>query len=73
MDLTIAYMVLVHETVALSPDALVLTHILIVVFIPNVGMVFPLEVLSHHKISISEYELLFLNKFDFLKDFISFI
>jgi hypothetical protein len=34
MDLTIARMVLVHERVALCLDALVLTHILIVVLVP---------------------------------------
>jgi hypothetical protein len=44
MDLTIAHVVLVHEGVALCLDTLVLTHILIVVFVPYLGMVFPLEV-----------------------------
>jgi hypothetical protein len=44
MDLAIAHMVLVHERVVLGLDALVLTHALIVVFIPRVGMVFLLEV-----------------------------
>jgi hypothetical protein len=44
IDLTIAHMVLVHERVVLWLDALVLTHALIVVFIPHIGMVFPLEV-----------------------------
>jgi hypothetical protein len=44
MDLTITYMVLVNETVVLCRDALVLTHTLIVVFVPCVGMVFLLEV-----------------------------
>jgi hypothetical protein len=44
MDLTIAHIVLVHERVTLCLDALVLTHVLIVVLIPNVGMVLPLEV-----------------------------
>jgi hypothetical protein len=44
MDLTIAHMTLVHETVVLCLDTLVSTHVLIVVFIPHVGMVFPLEV-----------------------------
>jgi hypothetical protein len=44
MDLTLAHMVLVHERVALCLDTLVLTHTLIVVFVPRVGMVFPLEV-----------------------------
>jgi hypothetical protein len=44
MDQTIAHMVLVHERVVLCLDALMSTHALIVVFIPRVGMVFPLEV-----------------------------
>jgi hypothetical protein len=44
MDLTIAHMVLVHERIALCLDALVTAHILIVVIIPHVVMVFPLEV-----------------------------
>jgi hypothetical protein len=44
MDLTITHMVLVHETMVLCLDALMSTHALIVVFVPYVGMVFPLEV-----------------------------
>jgi hypothetical protein len=44
MDLTITYMVLVHERVALCLDALVLTHVLIVVLVPRIGMILPLEV-----------------------------
>jgi hypothetical protein len=44
MDLTITHMVLVHERVVLYLDALVLNHAPIVVFVPRVGMVFPLEV-----------------------------
>jgi hypothetical protein len=44
MDLTIAHMVLVHKRVVLYLDALVLTHVLIVVLIPCVGTVLPLEV-----------------------------
>jgi hypothetical protein len=44
MDLTITHMVLVHERVVLCLDAFVLTHALIMVFVPHVGMVFPLEV-----------------------------
>jgi hypothetical protein len=44
MDLTIADMVLIHERVDLCLDPLVSTHALIVVFIPRIGMVFPLEV-----------------------------
>jgi hypothetical protein len=43
MDLTIAHMVLVHDRIALCLDALVTAHVLIVVIIPHVGMVFPLE------------------------------
>jgi hypothetical protein len=35
MDLTIAHMVLVYERVTLCQDALVLTHILIVVLVPR--------------------------------------
>jgi hypothetical protein len=38
MDLTIAHMVLVHERTALSLDALVVAHVLIVVIISCVGM-----------------------------------
>jgi hypothetical protein len=44
MDLSIAHMALVHERAVLCLDALVSTHILIVVFVSHVGMVFPLEV-----------------------------
>jgi hypothetical protein len=43
MDLTITHMVLVHEKTALSLDALVTTHVLIVVIIFHVGLVFLLE------------------------------
>jgi hypothetical protein len=43
MDLTIAHMVLVHERIALCLDALVMTHVLIVVIISRVGLVFLLE------------------------------
>jgi hypothetical protein len=43
MDPTIAYMILVHERTALSLDALVMTHILIVVIVSRVGLVFSLE------------------------------
>jgi hypothetical protein len=39
MDLTIAHMK-VHEKTALSLDTLVMTHTLIVVIIPRVGLVF---------------------------------
>jgi hypothetical protein len=43
MDPTIAHMVLVHERTALSLDALVTSHVLIVVIVSRVGLVFPLE------------------------------
>jgi hypothetical protein len=36
-------MSLIHERVSLCLYALVLTHVLIVVFVPHVGMVFLLE------------------------------
>jgi hypothetical protein len=42
MDLTIAHMVLVHDRTALSLDALVTAHVLIVVTVSRVGLVFPL-------------------------------
>jgi hypothetical protein len=43
MDLTIAHIVLVHERTALSLDALVTAHVLIVVIVSRVGLVFPLD------------------------------
>jgi hypothetical protein len=43
MDLTITHMVLVHERTALCQDALVTTHILIVVIVSHVGPIFLLE------------------------------
>jgi hypothetical protein len=43
MDLTIAHMVLIHERTALSLDALVMAHVLIVVIVSRVGLVFSLE------------------------------
>jgi hypothetical protein len=43
MDPTITHMVLVHERTALSLDALVTDHVLIVVTVFRVGLVFPLE------------------------------
>jgi hypothetical protein len=43
MDPTIAHMVLVHERTALSLDALVMAHVLIMVIISRVGLTFPLE------------------------------
>jgi hypothetical protein len=42
MDLTIAHIVLVHERTILSLDALVMSHVLIVVTVSCVGLVFPL-------------------------------
>jgi hypothetical protein len=43
MDPTIAHMVSVHERTALSLDALVIAHVLIMVIVSRVGLVFPLE------------------------------
>jgi hypothetical protein len=43
MDLTNAHMVLVHKRTTLSLDALVTSHVLIVVIISHVGLVFLLE------------------------------
>jgi hypothetical protein len=43
MDLTITHMVLVHERTALSLDALVMAHVLIVVIVFRVGLVSPPE------------------------------
>jgi hypothetical protein len=43
IDPIIAHMVLVHERTALSLDALVTTHVLIVVTVSCVGLIFPLE------------------------------
>jgi hypothetical protein len=43
MDLTISYMVLVHERTALSLDTLVMTHVLIMVIVYRIGLVFLLE------------------------------
>jgi hypothetical protein len=43
MDPTIAHMVLVHERTALSLDALVMAHVLIIVTVSRVGLVFSLE------------------------------
>jgi hypothetical protein len=43
MDLTIAYMGLVHEIIALSLDALVMAQILVVVIVFHVGLIFLLE------------------------------
>jgi hypothetical protein len=46
MDLTITHMVLVHERTALSLDALVTTHVLIVVIVSYVGLFLLLEGLT---------------------------
>jgi hypothetical protein len=43
MGLTITHMVLVYKRTALSLDALVMTHVLIVVIVSHVGLVFLLE------------------------------
>jgi hypothetical protein len=43
MDLTSAHMILIHRRTALSLDALVTTHVLIVVTVSRVSLVFPLE------------------------------
>jgi hypothetical protein len=40
MDLTITHIILVHERTALSLDALVMTHVLVVVIIFCVGLFF---------------------------------
>jgi hypothetical protein len=45
IDLTIAHMVLVHERTALSLDALVTSHVLIVVIVSRVCLVFRWRVL----------------------------
>jgi hypothetical protein len=39
IDLTIAHMVLVHERTALSLDALVTAHVLVMVIVSHVGLV----------------------------------
>jgi hypothetical protein len=46
MDLTIAQMVFVHERTALSLDALVMAHVIIMVIVSHIGLVFPLEGLT---------------------------
>jgi hypothetical protein len=46
MDLTIAHMVWVHERTALSLDALVTSHVLIVVIVSHVGLFFLLQGLT---------------------------
>jgi hypothetical protein len=43
MNLTIAHMVLVHERTALSLDALVMTHVLVIMIIYHIGLIFLLE------------------------------
>jgi hypothetical protein len=47
MDPTISHMVFVHERIALSLDALVMAHVLIMVIISHVGLVFLLEGPTH--------------------------
>jgi hypothetical protein len=44
IDLTIVHMILVHKRITLCLDDLVTAHILIIVIVPGVAMVFPLEV-----------------------------
>jgi hypothetical protein len=46
MDLTIVRMVLIHERTGLFLNALIMTHILIMVIVPCVGMVLLLEGLA---------------------------
>jgi hypothetical protein len=46
MDLIIVHMVLVHERTALSQNALLMTHVLIVVIVTLIGLVFLLELLT---------------------------
>jgi hypothetical protein len=46
IDLSITHMILAHERIALFLDALVTTHILIVVIVPHVGIIFLLEGLT---------------------------
>jgi hypothetical protein len=46
MDLTIAHMVLVHKRTVLCQDALVITHILIVVIVSCIGLAFLLDGLT---------------------------
>jgi hypothetical protein len=48
MDLTISHMVFVHERTALSLDALVTTHVLVVVIVSHVCLIFLLRVLHPH-------------------------
>jgi hypothetical protein len=43
MDLTIAHMILVHERIILSLDALVTDHVLVVVIISRIGLFFLLK------------------------------
>jgi hypothetical protein len=43
MDITISHMVMVHGRTALSLDALVTAHVLVVVIVSHVGLVFLLE------------------------------
>jgi hypothetical protein len=43
MDLTITHMILVHERIVLSLDALVTAHVLVVVIISRIGLFFLLK------------------------------
>jgi hypothetical protein len=43
MDLTITHMAWVHERTALSLDALVMAHVLVVLIVSRVGLIFLLE------------------------------
>jgi hypothetical protein len=43
MDLIITHMVLIHERITLSLDALVTVYVLVVVIVSRVGLVFLLE------------------------------
>jgi hypothetical protein len=46
IDLTITYMVLVHERIVLCLDVFVMTHVVIVVIVPRIGTVFLLKGLT---------------------------
>jgi uncharacterized protein YjeT (DUF2065 family) len=46
MNLTITYIVVVHDRIALSLEALVTTHVLIMVIVFHVGLIFLLEGLT---------------------------
>jgi uncharacterized protein YjeT (DUF2065 family) len=46
MNLTITYILVVHDRIALSLEALVTTHVLIMVIVFHVGLIFLLEGLT---------------------------